>query len=133
MCGHFGCKGLGNVSGLRAWAPTFFAKDCKTLPKSETKFAKSGAPEGPGGIGWASTSRPPSGILFENGRGGLLDFGRLRVAFGALGCPKASAIFSHQTFRGAILDQKSEKRHPKRHPTMDAEATSKDTTKRLSK
>ena len=116
-------QGLGNLWGLRAYAPTFFAKDCKSLPKSETKFAKNGAPEGPGGTRWASTSRPPSGILFENGRGGLLDFARLWLAFGALGCPKASAIFSHQTFRGAILDQMLEKRHPKRHPIMDADKT----------
>ena len=54
VCGHFWCKRLGNLWGLRAWAPTFFAKDCKTFPKSNTKFDKNGAPEGPAGIGWAS-------------------------------------------------------------------------------
>ena len=38
------------------------------------KIDKNGATDGPGGIGWAS--KPPSGILLENGRGESFDFGR---------------------------------------------------------
>ena len=41
-------------------------------------------------------------------------WGGLWVAFGALGYPKAPATLSHVTFWPTFLDQKSEKRHPKR-------------------
>ena len=41
--------------------------------------------------------------------------GGLRVAFGPLGLPKASAMPFGRTFLGAILEQKSEKLHSKRH------------------
>ena len=41
-------------------------------------------------------------------------WGGLWVAFGALGYSKAPATLSHVTFWATFLDQKLEKRHPKR-------------------
>ena len=59
--------------------------------------------------------------------------GGLSVAFGRLGFPKASAMPFGRTFLGTILNQKSEKRHPKRHPKIDAEKPQKMYAKRLPK
>ena len=59
--------------------------------------------------------------------------GGLSVAFGRLGFPKASAMPFGRTFLGTILNQKSEKRHPKRGPKIDTEKTQKKYAKRLPK
>ena len=59
--------------------------------------------------------------------------GGLWVTFGAQGRPKASATLFSRTFWGGILDQKVEKRHPKRHAKIDTENTSKNYAKRLPK
>ena len=49
--------------------------------------------------------------------------GGLWIAVGPLGLPKASAMLFGRSFLGPILDQKSEKRHLKRHPKIDTEKT----------
>ena len=59
--------------------------------------------------------------------------GRLWVAFGPLGLQKASAMPFGRTFLGTILNQKSEKRHQKRHPTNCTEKTRKKYAKSLQK
>ena len=93
----------------------------KNRIRNPIKMLQTGARDGPESI--LEALGPPSGILFKNAQGGPL------VLEGPLGrlCPPGAPKSFRNTFwldlLGTILNQKSEKKHPKRHQKIDTEKT----------
>ena len=100
-----------------------FKQYCKSLPKSY-KNAPKLLPATVLEASWEHLGHHRA-FCSKTVSGGNSFLGGLWVAFGPLGLPKASAMLFGRTFLGAIFNQKSEKRHPKRHPKIDAEKTQK--------
>ena len=98
-----------------------FKQYCKSVPKSNKncpKLVPATVPE-------ASWKHPGHHRAFCSKKvsGDNSFLGGLWIAFGPLGLPKASAMLFGRTFLGAIFYQKSEKRHPKRHPKIGTKKT----------
>ena len=108
-----------------------FKQYCKSHPKSD-KNAPKLVPATVLKASWKHLGHHRA--FYSKTLKGDLSFWRgLWVAFAPQGLPKASAVLFGRTFLGAILDQKSEKRHPKRHPKIDTVKTKKKHAKRLPK
>ena len=105
--------------------------DYKTYKILHKKHSKTGLRDGPGDLGGHLGHH--QAFYSKTVSGDYSFLGGLWVAFGPLELPKASAMPFGRTFLGAILNEKSEKRHPKRHPKNDAEKTQKKYAKRLPK
>ena len=91
-----------------------YVQRLQNYPESQNKGTKNGAAVDPGGIGWAS--RPPSGILFENGRGGLLHFGRPLGRLRGPGLPKSLRDRFAPDFLGSYFKPKVGKEASKKAP-----------------